>query len=57
MESGIIKIDVPEINFGSIPLTSDVRHQPSHIAKHVRPAKNKNSNFAAVETRRGGEKK
>lgn len=29
MESGIIKIDVPEINFGSIPLTSDVRHQPS----------------------------
>ena len=47
MESGIIKIDASEINFGNIPLTSDVRHQTSHIANHVRPFRIERYNFAS----------
>lgn len=39
MESGIIKIDVPEINFGNIPLTSAIRHQPSQTMSDLSESK------------------
>ena len=35
MESGIIKIDAPEINFGNIPLTSALRPQTSEERQRI----------------------
>jgi hypothetical protein len=56
MESGIIKIDVPEINFGGIPLTSDISLQTSHIANNVRHIRIERYNFASEKHQKSASK-
>ena len=56
MESGIIKIDAPEINFGNIPLASAIRHQTSHIANNVRPVRDERYNFASEKHQKSASK-